>query len=93
MLGGRPAFDVILGGGTDPFTAAGRPDNRVATGQGAIVTGSRTGHSRPQGPNGPAGATDQVGPVRLWLLRTKFWTVACRAVSSPEAGPRQTTLP
>lgn len=24
MLSGRPAFDVILGGGTDPFTAAGR---------------------------------------------------------------------
>lgn len=28
MLAGRPAFDVILGGGTDPFTAAGRPDKR-----------------------------------------------------------------
>jgi alkaline phosphatase len=28
MLGGKPAFDVILGGGADPFTAAGRPDKR-----------------------------------------------------------------
>jgi alkaline phosphatase len=28
MLGGNPAFDVILGGGADPFTAAGRPDKR-----------------------------------------------------------------
>jgi alkaline phosphatase len=28
MLKGRPAFDVILGGGTDPFTAAGRTDKR-----------------------------------------------------------------
>ncbi len=28
MLGGRPAFDVILGGGTDPFTSAGRTDKR-----------------------------------------------------------------
>ena len=28
MLNGRPAFDVILGGGADPFTAAGRPDKR-----------------------------------------------------------------
>lgn len=28
MLNGRPAFDVILGGGTDPFTAAGRTDKR-----------------------------------------------------------------
>ena len=28
MLGGRPAFDVILGGGTDPFTAVGRVDKR-----------------------------------------------------------------
>ncbi len=28
MLGGRPAFDVILGGGADPFTAAGRTDGR-----------------------------------------------------------------
>ncbi len=28
MLRGRPAFDVILGGGTDPFTASGRPDKR-----------------------------------------------------------------
>lgn len=28
MLAGAPAFDVILGGGTDPFTAAGRTDRR-----------------------------------------------------------------
>ena len=28
MLGGKPAFDVILGGGADPFTAAGRTDKR-----------------------------------------------------------------
>lgn len=28
MLGGRPAFDVILGGGADPFTAVGRTDKR-----------------------------------------------------------------
>ncbi|MEZ5403864.1 MAG: alkaline phosphatase [Bryobacteraceae bacterium] len=28
MLGGRPAFDVILGGGADPFTGAGRTDGR-----------------------------------------------------------------
>lgn len=28
MLNGRPAFDLILGGGTDPFTAAGRTDKR-----------------------------------------------------------------
>ncbi len=28
MLGGRPAFDVLLGGGADPFTAAGRADKR-----------------------------------------------------------------
>ena len=28
MLNGRPAFDVILGGGTDPFTSAGRVDKR-----------------------------------------------------------------
>jgi alkaline phosphatase len=28
MLGGQPAFDVILGGGADPFTAAGRTDKR-----------------------------------------------------------------
>jgi alkaline phosphatase len=28
MLGGRPAFDLILGGGTDPFTGEGRPDRR-----------------------------------------------------------------
>jgi len=27
MLGGKPAFDVILGGGTDPFTAGGRAGN------------------------------------------------------------------
>lgn len=28
MLDGKPAFDVILGGGADPFTAAGRADKR-----------------------------------------------------------------
>lgn len=28
MLGGSPAFDVILGGGADPFTSAGRSDGR-----------------------------------------------------------------
>jgi alkaline phosphatase len=28
MLGGHPAFDVILGGGMDPFTASGRTDRR-----------------------------------------------------------------
>lgn len=28
MLAGRPAFEVILGGGTDPFTVSGRPDGR-----------------------------------------------------------------
>jgi alkaline phosphatase len=28
MLNGRPAFDVIFGGGADPFTAAGRTDKR-----------------------------------------------------------------
>lgn len=28
MLNGAPAFDVILGGGADPFTAAGRTDRR-----------------------------------------------------------------
>jgi alkaline phosphatase len=28
MLGGRPAFDVIFGGGADPFTASGRTDKR-----------------------------------------------------------------
>jgi alkaline phosphatase len=28
MLGGRPAFEVILGGGADPFTAGGRTDRR-----------------------------------------------------------------
>lgn len=33
MLGGRPAFDVIFGGGTDPFTAAGRPDKRDLIGE------------------------------------------------------------
>lgn len=33
MLGGRPAFDVILGGGTDPFTAEGRPDKRNLIGE------------------------------------------------------------
>ena len=33
MLGGRPAFDVILGGGADPFLAAGRPDGRDLLGE------------------------------------------------------------
>jgi len=28
MLGGRPAFNVILGGGADPFTSGGRTDKR-----------------------------------------------------------------
>ena len=28
MLNGAPAFDVMLGGGADPFTAAGRTDKR-----------------------------------------------------------------
>lgn len=28
MLGGQPAFDVILGGGADPFTSVGRTDKR-----------------------------------------------------------------
>ncbi|MCU1275037.1 MAG: alkaline phosphatase, partial [Bryobacterales bacterium] len=28
MLDGRPAFDVIFGGGADPFTASGRTDKR-----------------------------------------------------------------
>ena len=33
MLGGRPAFDLILGGGLDPFTAAGRVDKRDLVGE------------------------------------------------------------
>lgn len=33
LLGGRPAFDVILGGGADPFTAAGRVDRRNLIGE------------------------------------------------------------
>ena len=33
MLGGKPALDVILGGGTDPFTAAGRQDGRDLMGE------------------------------------------------------------
>lgn len=33
MLNGRPAFDVIFGGGTDPFTAAGRSDKRDLIGE------------------------------------------------------------
>lgn len=33
MLGGRPAFDVILGGGADPFTSAGRSDKRDLIGE------------------------------------------------------------
>jgi alkaline phosphatase len=33
MLGGRPAFEVIMGGGADPFTSAGRPDRRNLIGE------------------------------------------------------------
>jgi alkaline phosphatase len=33
MLGGAPAFDVILGGGADPFTSAGRSDKRDLIGE------------------------------------------------------------
>ncbi|MEO8027696.1 MAG: alkaline phosphatase [Bryobacteraceae bacterium] len=33
MLKGAPAFDVIMGGGTDPFTAAGRADKRDLIGE------------------------------------------------------------
>ena len=33
MLGGRPAFDVILGGGADPFIASGRVDKRDLVGE------------------------------------------------------------
>lgn len=33
MLGGRPAFDVIFGGGADPFTASGRTDRRDLIGE------------------------------------------------------------
>lgn len=33
MLDGRPAFDVILGGGTDPFIASGRTDKRDLIGE------------------------------------------------------------
>ncbi len=33
MLGGKPAFEVMLGGGTDPFTAAGRTDHRDLIGE------------------------------------------------------------
>lgn len=33
MLNGRPAFEVIMGGGADPFTAAGRPDKRNLIGE------------------------------------------------------------
>jgi len=33
MLGGAPAFDVILGGGADPFTSAGRADRRDLVGE------------------------------------------------------------
>lgn len=33
MLGGQPAFDVILGGGADPFTSAGRTDHRNLIGE------------------------------------------------------------
>ena len=33
MLGGRPAFDVLLGGGADPFKASGRTDGRDLVGE------------------------------------------------------------
>jgi alkaline phosphatase len=33
MLNGQPAFEVILGGGADPFTAAGRTDKRNLIGE------------------------------------------------------------
>ena len=33
MLGGSPAFEVILGGGADPFTASGRVDKRDLIGE------------------------------------------------------------
>ncbi len=33
MLNGAPAFDVMLGGGADPFTSAGRPDRRDLLGE------------------------------------------------------------
>ena len=33
MLNGKPAFDVILGGGADPFTAGGRTDRRDLIGE------------------------------------------------------------
>jgi alkaline phosphatase len=33
MLGGSPAFDVILGGGADPFTSSGRGDKRDLIGE------------------------------------------------------------
>jgi alkaline phosphatase len=33
MLGGSPAFDVIFGGGADPFTAGGRTDGRDLIGE------------------------------------------------------------
>lgn len=33
MLANQPAFDVILGGGADPFTAAGRTDKRDLIGE------------------------------------------------------------
>ena len=33
MLAGQPAFDVILGGGADPFTATGRVDKRNLIGE------------------------------------------------------------
>ncbi|MEP7353545.1 MAG: alkaline phosphatase [Acidobacteriota bacterium] len=33
MLGGAPAFDVIMGGGADPFTALGRADGRDLIGE------------------------------------------------------------
>ncbi len=33
MLNGAPAFDVIFGGGADPFLASGRPDGRNLVGE------------------------------------------------------------
>jgi alkaline phosphatase len=41
MLGGRPAFDVILGGGADPFVSTARPDHRNLIGDFQSYTGGR----------------------------------------------------
>ena len=41
MLNGRPAFDVILGGGRDPFTVEGRPDHRNLIGDFQAYTNGR----------------------------------------------------